>query len=73
MQLVLGKHSGRRAVQYCMDKVGHSLTESQVILTLDHLKRGAAKSMYRTDQDFRELYDEVFPAGDLPASGQSAA
>ena len=73
VQLVLGKHSGRRAVQYCMENVGLTLTESQVMLVLDHLKQGAAKSMYRSDQDFRDLYKEVFPAGDLPASDQSAA
>jgi 2-isopropylmalate synthase len=62
VRLVLGKHSGRHAVQRQMARIDKTLTDDEVQQILTHLKRGEAiKSMYDSDADLRELYNEVFP------------
>jgi 2-isopropylmalate synthase len=60
IQLVLGKHSGRRAVRFLADRFGAGLDEDQVHLVVEHLKGRPALSCYRTEDDFRTLLAEVF-------------
>jgi 2-isopropylmalate synthase len=62
-RLVLGKHSGRRAVRHCLEQHGLAPTEEQVSQVVEHLKRGPAKPLYDPEQDLDDLVHEVFPAG----------
>jgi 2-isopropylmalate synthase len=64
-RLVLGKHCGRRAVRHRLEQIGKQVTDEQVEQVLQYLKRGAKKRMYDSDEDVRELFDEVFAS---PAS-----
>jgi 2-isopropylmalate synthase len=63
VHLVLGKHSGRRAVEYRTERIGLSLSEEQVRQVVDHLKRSPARPVYASDDDLRALVAEVFPDG----------
>lgn len=72
VRLVLGKHSGRRAVRYRMDEIGVALSDEQVEQVLAHLKEGSRLPMYSSAEDVRALYEEVFPqqreASAIPAA-----
>jgi len=70
VRLVLGKHSGRRAVQHLSERIGVSLDEEQVRRVVDHLKATPARKGYATEDDLRALLGEVFPDG---VPGASAA
>jgi 2-isopropylmalate synthase len=60
-RLVLTKHSGRHAVAQRMAEIGASLSDDQLQQVLLHLKAGAARqSIYDTEEDLRQLLDEVF-------------
>jgi 2-isopropylmalate synthase len=59
-RLVLGKHSGRRAVRHRMEEIGKQLSDEQVQLIVNYLKDGAKKSMYDSSAEIQELYAEVF-------------
>jgi isopropylmalate/homocitrate/citramalate synthase len=61
IRLVLGKHSGRRAVRYRLEESGLSPTDEQIERVLKHLKQGALQAMYSSPEEVRELYEEVFP------------
>jgi 2-isopropylmalate synthase len=63
VQLVLGKHSGRRAVAHRAAEVGVQLNDEQVGVVLDHLKRGPKRRSYESADDIRALLAEVFPNG----------
>jgi 2-isopropylmalate synthase len=71
VQLVLGKHSGRRAVAHRSAEVGVLLTEEQVGRVLDYLKAGPQRHSYESADDIRALLAEVFPAG-VPVAGGAA-
>ncbi|MHB0958495.1 MAG: LeuA family protein [Pirellulaceae bacterium] len=62
IQLVLGKHSGRRAVHHLAERFGVPLDDAQVRVVVEHLKGTPARKAYRTEADFRELVAEAFPA-----------
>jgi len=68
VHLVLGKHSGRRAVRHRMDQIGLSLSDEQVRQVVEHLKRSPARSVYASEDDLRALAAEVFPGGPPQAS-----
>jgi 2-isopropylmalate synthase len=63
VQLVLGKHSGRRAVAHRANKIGIPLDDKQIGRVLDCLKRGLSQSSYESEADIQALLDEVFPNG----------
>jgi 2-isopropylmalate synthase len=63
MELVLGKHSGRRAVAHRAAEIGAELTDEQVNLVLQHLKNAPRRRMYVTAKDVGQLLAEVFPTG----------
>jgi isopropylmalate/homocitrate/citramalate synthase len=63
VQLVLGKHSGRRAVAHRAAEVGVHLDDKQVASVLDHLKAGPKRRSYESAADIRALLAEVFPNG----------
>jgi 2-isopropylmalate synthase len=63
VRLVLGKHSGRRAVRYRMQEHGIELTDAQAQQVVGHLKTSARKSLYDSEDDLRGLLAEVFPDG----------
>lgn len=63
IKLVLGKHSGRRAVHYRMQEQGIILNDEQVQRVVDHLKMSPRKSAYESAEDVRALFAEVFPGG----------
>ncbi len=63
VQLVLGKHSGKRAVAHRAAEVGRSLSEEEVGRVLLHLKQHPRRTSYATAEEVRELMDEVFPGG----------
>ncbi|MFO7908209.1 MAG: LeuA family protein [Planctomycetota bacterium] len=65
IELVLGKHSGRRAVHHLAKRFAIPLDEAQVRLVVEHLKGGPARKSYQTEQDFRTLLAEVFPGNKL--------
>jgi isopropylmalate/homocitrate/citramalate synthase len=74
VQLVLGKHSGRRAVAHRAAEVGVHLDDKQVVSVLDHLKRGPKRRSYESAAEIRALLAEVFPNGvDGPAEGDGLA
>lgn len=66
VRLVLGKHSGRRAVRYRMAERGVDLNDAQVQQILDHLKAGPKKLVYDSEQDLDDLLDEVFQGAIRP-------
>ena len=61
VRLVLGKHSGRRAVRHRFEQYGVELTDERVMQILDHLKAGARRPCYDTPEELEELLTEVFP------------
>lgn len=61
IQLVLGKHSGHRAVRHWAEKCAIALDDEQAKQVVDHLKGRPARDSYRTPEDFRALLAEVFP------------
>jgi 2-isopropylmalate synthase len=61
-RLVLGKHSGRHAVQHRMAEIGITLSDEQTQQVLLHLKHGANRPLYDTPEELRELHSEVFRA-----------
>lgn len=63
VQLVLGKHSGRRAVAHRAAEVGASLSDEQVAQVLNYLKQSPRRSSYATEEEVRQLLHEVFPGG----------
>ncbi len=67
IHLVLGKHSGRRAVHYLAEQIGVSLDDAQVRRVVDHLKGTPARKGYASEDDLRALLAEVFPEG-LPGT-----
>jgi 2-isopropylmalate synthase len=69
VELVLGKHSGRRAVAHRAAQIGVTLNDDQVNQVLDHLKRSPRRRSYETTDDIRALFAEVFPDGPKPAAG----
>jgi 2-isopropylmalate synthase len=68
VELVLGKHSGRRAVAHRAAQIGVTLDDNQVGQVLDHLKRSPRRRSYETADDIRALLAEVFPDGPRPAA-----
>jgi 2-isopropylmalate synthase len=73
VELVLGKHSGRRAVAHRAAEVGVTLDDNQVGQVLDHLKRTPRRRSYETAEEIRDLLGEVFPDGArTPAAGASS-
>jgi 2-isopropylmalate synthase len=66
VELVLGKHSGRRAVAHRAAQIGVTLNDDQVGQVLEHLKRGPRRCSYETADDIRDLLAEVFPDGPKP-------
>jgi len=70
VELVLGKHSGRRAVAHRAAEVGATLNDEQANQVLDHLKRSPRRRSYETADDIRSLLAEVFPDG-LKQVGQA--
>lgn len=74
VQLVLGKHSGRRGVVHRMRELGIELTDEQAREIVDHLKAAPRQALYQSRDDLRQLLAEVF--ADSPGadpSPQSAA
>ncbi len=66
IRLVLGKHSGRRAVAHLMEKAGKELSDTQIGQVLDYLKTGMARrAVYSEPDEILELYEEVL--GKSPA------
>jgi 2-isopropylmalate synthase len=73
VQLVLGKHSGRRAVAHRAQEVGRTLSDDEVGRVLQHLKGHPRRRSYASAEEVRELLDEVFPAVNRNgASGEEA-
>jgi len=70
VQLVLGKHSGRRAVAHRAAEIGRTLSDTEVGQVLQYLKQHPRRSSYASAQEVCELLDEVFlsggPNGSLP-------
>jgi 2-isopropylmalate synthase len=62
VQLVLGKHSGKRAVAHRAAEIGRQLSDDEVNLVLQHLKHHPRKRSYASSEDVRQLLDEVFPS-----------
>lgn len=60
IELVLGKHSGRRAVHHLAERFAIPLDAAQVRRVVEHLKGSPARKSYQTEQDFRTLLAEVF-------------
>jgi 2-isopropylmalate synthase len=71
VQLVLGKHSGRRAVAHRVAEVGIHLNDEHVGRVLDHLKVGPKRRSYESPDDIRALLAEVFPNG-VPTSAATS-
>ncbi|MCI0491996.1 MAG: pyruvate carboxyltransferase [Planctomycetes bacterium] len=67
VELVLGKHSGRRAVAYRSAEVGTTLTDQQVERVLKYLKNQPRLRSYASAEEVRSLLAEVL-SGDLPNS-----
>jgi len=63
VRLVLGKHSGRRAVCHLAEQIGTPLNDEQARRVVEHLKGSPACRIYQTDDDLRALLAEVFPGG----------
>jgi 2-isopropylmalate synthase len=63
LQLVLGKHSGRRAVTHCVAAAGVALDDEQSNLVLQHLKGSPRRRSYESKEEILGLLDEVFPKG----------
>jgi 2-isopropylmalate synthase len=63
VQLVLGKHSGRRAVAHRAAEIGVALSDEQVNQVLQHLKSHPRLTSYASGEEVRLLLDEVFPNG----------
>lgn len=63
VQLVLGKHSGRRAVAHRATEIGVALSDDQVGKVLQHLKQHPQRMSYTTPEEIRQLIGEVFPDG----------
>jgi 2-isopropylmalate synthase len=63
VQLVLGKHSGRRAVAHRAAEIGATLSDEQVNQVLQHLKQHPRLTSYATGDEVRQLLVEVFPSG----------
>jgi 2-isopropylmalate synthase len=61
LQLVLGKHSGRRAVAHCAANAGVTLDDEQTTRVLEHLKRSPLRRSYESKSEVLGLLDEVFP------------
>jgi 2-isopropylmalate synthase len=60
VRLVLGKHSGRRAVRYRLERHGVELNDEQVLEVLEHLKTGPKLRSYDSEAELDQLLDEVF-------------
>ncbi len=60
VRLVLGKHSGRRAVRYRMEKHGVPLDDEQVAQVLEHLKANPKLASYDSETELDQLLEEVF-------------
>lgn len=60
VELVLGKHSGRKAVKHRYKELGVYLTEEEVNHVLKYLKEGEGNRLHRTDQDLKGLLAEIF-------------
>ena len=63
VQLVLGKHSGRRAVAHRAAEIGVSLNDDQVNRVIEYLKQTPLRRSYESAEDIRGLLNEVFPDG----------
>jgi 2-isopropylmalate synthase len=61
VQLVLGKHSGRRAVAHRAAEIGWPLSDAEVNDVLQHLKHRPRRTSYATAEEIGELLEEVFP------------
>jgi 2-isopropylmalate synthase len=62
VQLVLGKHSGRRAVAHRAAEIGRTLSDDEVGQVLQYLKQHPRQSSYASAEEVCQLLDEVFPA-----------
>jgi len=62
-KLVLGKHSGRRAVTHCAAGAGVLLSDEQSARVLEHLKQSPRRRSYESSDEIRGLLKEVFPNG----------
>ena len=60
VQLVLGKHSGRRAVAHRAAEIGVTLDDDQVNRVIEYLKQAPLRRSYESAEDIRGLLDEVF-------------
>lgn len=60
VRLILGKHSGRRAVGYRFEQHGVPLDDQQVVQVLEHLKTGPRLRAYDSEAELDQLLDEVF-------------
>lgn len=63
LQLVLGKHSGRRAVTHCVATAGVALDDEQSNRVLQHLKGSPLRLSYESKDEILGLLEEVFPMG----------
>ncbi len=63
LKLVLGKHSGRRAVAHCAAGAGVALSDEQSARVLEHLKKSPRRRSYESADEIRGLLLEVFPNG----------
>jgi 2-isopropylmalate synthase len=80
VELVLGKHSGRKAVKHRCKELGIDLTEEEVNQVVKYLKEGKGNRLHRTDQDLKGLLTEIFGKSndatldeDVAGSGSSLA
>ncbi|MBX6313766.1 MAG: pyruvate carboxyltransferase [Isosphaeraceae bacterium] len=60
VRLVLGKHSGQQAVRHRLRLHGRHLPDEQVRRVVEHLKLGARRRLYETEEDLDGLLREVF-------------
>ncbi|NLY00839.1 MAG: pyruvate carboxyltransferase [Rhodopirellula sp.] len=60
LRLVLGKHSGRRAVRHRFEEHGITLDDDQVAQILAHLKAHPKLACYESDAELDQLLNEVF-------------
>lgn len=67
VQLVLGKHSGRRAVAHRAAEIGRNLSDAEVGQVLQYLKEHPRRTSYASADEIRELLEEVLtiPAVDV--------
>jgi 2-isopropylmalate synthase len=73
LQLVLGKHSGRRAVTHCFAEAGVALDEEQSNRVLQHLKGSPRRRSYASKEELLGLMSEVFPDRGVDAAEEGDA